>query len=202
MAIERPKIDGVVLMDGFRYSDQRGEVEVPFAAPAFKHETGHDPFMIQQTIVTRSRRGAVRGVHYTATPPGTAKLVHCVQGQVLDVAVDLRVDSPTFGEWTAIELSEEDTVTVCLPVGIGHLWIARTEGATLHYLLSAPYSADRERAIHPADPELNLPLPPVEERLVSERDGSAPTLRDARAACLLPDLAACAAALRAMEPSR
>ncbi len=197
--VPRPTIDGVLRLEGARYSDRRGEVEVPFADPAFREAAGRGMFAVQQTILTRSRLGAVRGVHYTATPPGTGKLVHCVAGQVLDIAVDLRTDSPTFGQWDAFEVSGDDTAALYIPVGVGHLWIALSDGATLHYLLSAPYRAELERAVHPADPDLGLPLPPEAERLLSERDANAPTLREAAAAGLLPDRAASARAERATE---
>ncbi|MEV6210117.1 dTDP-4-dehydrorhamnose 3,5-epimerase family protein [Kitasatospora sp. NPDC051914] len=145
-----------------------------------------------------SRRGVVRGVHYVATPPGQARYVTCVAGEVLDVVVDVRVGSPTFGQWDSVRLGPGHRRAVQLSPGLGHGFTALTEGATVLYLCSAPYRPELERTIHPLDPELALPWPDIPGRLLSERDRRAPTLAEARRSGLLP---VAPAALRARSRS-
>ncbi|RPK56945.1 dTDP-4-dehydrorhamnose 3,5-epimerase [Streptomyces sp. ADI96-02] len=173
------------------FPDERGRFLSPFQQPAFAEARGHPLFPVEQISYSVSRRGVVRGVHYTATPAGCAKYVFCSRGQVLDAVVDLRVGSPTFGSWDTVVLDEEECRALYLPVGVGHLFVALQDHATMHYTLSRSYEPSRERAVSPLDRDLALPLDDREAMVLSERDRAAPTLAEARERGLLPDYAVC-----------
>ena len=132
----------------------------------------------------------VRGIHFADVPPGQAKYVTCVSGAVLDVVVDIRVGSPTFGDWEAVRLDDTDRRAVYLAEGLGHGFCALTGGATVAYLCSATYRPGHEHGIHPLDPELGITWPAGAPAL-SAKDADAPTLAQARAAGLLPRYDAC-----------
>lgn len=138
-----------------------------------------------------SRRGVIRGIHFTDVPPGQAKYVMGVAGEVLDVIVDVRVGSPTFGEWDAVRLGGEKWTAVYMPEGVGHAFMALSEQATVIYLCSAAYEAGRERAVDPLDPELGLPWPADIDPILSARDRAAPSLRAALAQGMLPRFEHC-----------
>ncbi|MFI1286593.1 dTDP-4-dehydrorhamnose 3,5-epimerase family protein [Streptomyces sp. NPDC020858] len=133
---------------------------------------------------TVSRRGSVRGIPYAV--PGQAKSVACVYGSVLDVVVDIRVDSPTYGRWSAVRLDGGNQATVRLSEDLGRAFMALSEGAVVVYLASREYDPAGARAVCPLDPDLGIdgPLPP----LLSEQDRNAPTLAEARENGLLPHL--------------
>jgi len=138
-----------------------------------------------------SRRGVLRGVHFADVPPGQAKYVTCVAGAILDVVVDIRVGSPTFGRWEAVRLDDENRRALYVAEGLGHAFLALSESATVVYLCSQPYAPAREHGIHPLDPELGIDWPLDGEPVLSAKDAAAPTLAEARAAGLLPGYDAC-----------
>lgn len=151
---------------------------------------GH-PLKLAQANSSTSRRGVLRGIHFADLPPSQAKYVYCPAGEVLDVVVDLRVGSPTFGRHDAVQLGETDRRAVYVSEGLGHGFIALTEQATVTYLVSAPYAPGREHGVNPLDPELALPWPADLAPVLSDKDAAAPLLREAREAGLLPDYAEC-----------
>jgi 5-epimerase len=169
------------------FRDDRGCFVTTFGEPDFVAATGRPLFPVAQASTSTSRRDVVRGIHYTRTPPGVAKYVHCTHGRALDIIVDLRVGSPTYTRWDAVELDAERYHAVYFPVGVGHLFIARTDDTMMSYLLSAFYNPDNELALSPLDPDLDLPIPPDTTPILSTRDTEAPTLAEAATAGLLPD---------------
>ncbi|MFB9368369.1 dTDP-4-dehydrorhamnose 3,5-epimerase [Kitasatospora albolonga] len=168
------------------FPDDRGLFVDSFRLAAFEEAVGH-PFPVVQTSQSRSRRGVVRGVHYTATPPGMAKFVHCTGGRALDFVVDLRVGSPTFGSWDSVVLGGEELRSVYVPVGVGHAFVALEDATTMVYLMSGGYVPANELAVSPLDPDLALPYDQGVAPLLSERDRAAPTLAQAVRLGLLPD---------------
>ncbi|GFH36417.1 dTDP-4-dehydrorhamnose 3,5-epimerase family protein [Streptomyces pacificus] len=174
------------------FEDRRGRFHEWFRTDRFRAATGH-PLPLEQANCSRSVRGTLRGVHYAAVPPGQAKYVTCVSGAVLDVVVDLRTGSPTFGSWESVRLDDRDHRAVYLSEGLGHAFMALEEGATVVYLCSAPYSPEREFGIHPLDPDLAVDWPGGLTPRLSDRDAAAPTLAEARRLGLLPSFEACAA---------
>ncbi|GGS16378.1 MULTISPECIES: dTDP-4-dehydrorhamnose 3,5-epimerase family protein [Actinokineospora] len=159
------------------HRDDRGLFVSPFEEREFR-----PLFPVAQVSTSVSRDGVARGVHYARTRPGCAKYVHCARGRVLDFVVDLRVGSPTFGQWDSVELA--DFRAVYLPAGLGHAFVALEPDSTVCYLLSRGYEPADELAVSLLDPELNLPIPAG--AVLSRRDRDAPTLAEALADGLLP----------------
>ncbi|MGB3443793.1 MAG: dTDP-4-dehydrorhamnose 3,5-epimerase family protein [Actinophytocola sp.] len=173
------------------FPDDRGVFLSPYLDSVFVEAVGHPLFPVEQISYSVSRRGVIRGVHYSATPPGSAKLVHCPHGRVLDMVVDVRVGSPTFGRHDTVVLDDRDRRAVYFPIGVGHLFVALDEDSIVSYTLSREYVPTGELALSPFDPVLGLPIPDGIELVQSERDRTAPTLDEARAAGLLPEFRTC-----------
>lgn len=192
-------IDGAWEFTPRTFGDDRGVFLEWFKAEVFADAVGH-PLTIAQANQSVSARGVVRGLHYATVPPGQAKYVYCPQGAVLDVVVDIRVGSPTFGEWDAVRLDDVDRRAVYVSEGLGHAFMSLIDGSAVTYLCSTPYAPGREFGTDPFDAELGLPWPADITPILSEKDAGAPTLRDAESQGLLPEYAACLeryAALRA-----
>ena len=164
--------------------DDRGVFLESFKASVFEEAVGHI-FDLQQMNISVSRIGTVRGVHFAEVPPGQAKYVQCFSGRILDIVVDIRVGSPTFGQYDAIELDDQSRTGLYIAEGLGHAFCALTESVTVGYLCSEPYAPTREHGIHPLDPELALPWP-AKSGLLSPKDAAAPTLAQALETGLLP----------------
>lgn len=173
------------------FADDRGLFTSQFQDAEFAAATGRRLFPVAQASHSRSRRGVVRGVHYTATPPGMATYVYCARGRALDIVVDVRVGSPTFGQWDAVLLDEDHPRGVYLPVGVGHAFAALSDDTVMSYMLSGSYVAANELALSVFDPQLALALPEDIDPVLSERDRVAPTLAQALANGVLPDYVEC-----------
>ncbi|MFC7330955.1 dTDP-4-dehydrorhamnose 3,5-epimerase family protein [Marinactinospora rubrisoli] len=172
------------------HRDDRGLFVSPFQEHAFTDRMGHRLFPVAQTNHSRSRRGVIRGVHFTVTPPGIAKYVYCARGEALDIVVDIRVGSPTYGRWDAVLLDQRDFRAMYFPVGVGHAFIALSDDTVMSYMLSGEYVRENELALSVFDPELGLPIPDGIEPVLSERDRAAPTLAQAHADGVLPTYSA------------
>lgn len=194
MQVRRLDITGAFEFAPKSFPDHRGLFVAPFQGPAFAEATGH-PLTVAQTNHSVSARGVIRGVHFSDTPPGQAKYVYCPQGALLDVIVDVRVGSPTFGRWEAIRLDSSEYRAVYLAEGLGHAFIAKTDNTVMSYLCSTGYNPSAEHGINPLDPDLALPWADEldGEPVLSEKDRTAPNLADATEQGLLPDYHACLA---------
>lgn len=184
-------VEGALEFTAPAFADDRGLFVSPFQEAAFMAAHGGPLFPVAQTNHSVSRRGVVRGIHYTMPPPGTAKYVYCAAGEALDIVIDLRVGSPTFGRWDAVMMNQREFRAVYFPHGVGHAFIALTDHTVMSYMLSARYVPSAERAVSALDPELGLPIPEDIEPVVSERDRAAVTLAEARQRELLPDYERC-----------
>ncbi len=160
-----------------------------FKAVEVEKAIGH-PFTLKQMNISSSRAGTVRGIHFADVPPSQAKYVQCFAGRILDVVVDIRVGSPTFGRWDAIELNDADRTGLYISEGLGHAFCALSDEVTVGYLCSEPYAPTRERGVHPLDPELKMPWPDS-DLVLSPKDAAAPTLAEAQEQGLLPKYADC-----------
>lgn len=172
------------------HRDERGLFVSPLQERPFLDAVGHH-FAVAQTNHIESGRGVLRGLHFTTTPPGQEKFVYCVRGRALDVIVDIRVGSPTFGTWDAVELDSESFRAMYFPKGTGHAFLALEDDTVMSYLVTTGYRAELEQAIHPHDPDLGLPWPEDIETILSTRDTEAVGLHEARRRGLLPDYADC-----------
>lgn len=167
------------------HTDDRGSFHEWFTDAEFTGLTGH-PLDLRQANCSVSQAGVLRGVHFAQLPPGQAKYVTCTRGAVLDVVVDIRVGSPTFGQWDSVLLDDRAHRSIYLSEGLGHAFLALEDRSTVTYLCSAPYNPDREHTVSPVDPALAIEWPYDGQLLLSDRDRDAPTLDEARAAGLLP----------------
>jgi dTDP-4-dehydrorhamnose 3,5-epimerase len=183
-------IDGAWVFEPKVFPDDRGSFHEWFRGDAFREATGQD-LNLSQANHSISRAGTLRGVHFADVPPSQAKYVKCVRGAVLDVVVDIRVGSPTFGRWEPVRLDDEDHRAVYVSEGLGHAFMALTDDATVVYLCSEGYAPGREHGVNPLDPELGIEWPAGVTPLLSEKDAAAPTLNEARERGLLPDYEEC-----------
>jgi dTDP-4-dehydrorhamnose 3,5-epimerase len=184
MKIRPLTIEGAFEVTPVQHRDPRGTFLEWYRFDALAAAVGH-PLDLAQANLSTSARDVVRGIHFADVPPGQAKYVTCVAGAVLDVVVDIRVGSPTFGAWEAVPLDDEDRRAVYLAEGLGHAFCTLTEQATVAYLCSSTYRPGHEHGIHPLDRELGVAWP-ASEPVLSTKDAAAPTLAEARAAGLLP----------------
>jgi dTDP-4-dehydrorhamnose 3,5-epimerase len=183
------------------YPDNRGYFHELFRGTDFLDDLGYR-FEVAQANCSVSHRGVIRGVHFTEVPPGQAKYVVCGSGAVLDVVVDLRTGSPTYGRWEGVQLDDETRRAVFISEGLGHAFMALSPEATVMYLCSTPYAPGIEHGVHPLDPEIGIAWPQDVQAILSEKDAAAPALDEARRAGLLPDYADCVAfAARLREPA-
>lgn len=180
------------------FPDERGVFVSPYQEQAFVKAVGH-PLRLAQTNHSRSKRGSVRGLHFADVPPGQAKYVYCPSGALLDVVVDLRVGSPTFGTWDTVRLDPVDFRAVYVPEGLGHAFVALEDDTVISYLCSTSYNPAAEHGISPADPALGLPWPTDIETLLSQKDTAAPTLAEAESAGMLPTYQDCLARYRELR---
>ncbi len=185
-------IDGAWLFTPQIHGDRRGSFLEWFRDAEFSADVGHR-LDLAQANCSVSRRGVVRGIHFSHVPPGQAKYVTCASGAIIDVAVDLRVGSPGFGRWQAVRLDDESRSALYLGEGLGHAFVALSDQATVLYLCSTPYAPSREHGVHPLDPEIGIVWPDELDPVLSDKDAAAPSLAEAQSAGLLPDYAACTA---------
>lgn len=173
-----------------QFPDDRGVFLESFRGDLLAETIGHRPD-IMQTNVSVSSRGTVRGIHFADVPPSQAKYITALSGSLIDFVVDIRVGSPTFGQWDSVLLDTADRRAVYLPEGLGHAFVALEDDTTAMYLCSAAYNPQREHGIHPLDPEVGLQFPEGIEPLLSPKDASAASLSDLAAAGSLPTYTAC-----------
>ena len=140
------------------HRDDRGYFLEWFRAGELSGSLGYWP-QTAQANCSVSRRGVIRGVHFASVPPGQAKYVTCVSGAVLDVIVDIRVGSPSYGRWEAVRLDDTGRRAVFLSAGLGHAFMALSDEATVIYLCSTPYTPGREHGVHPLDPDIGIEWP-------------------------------------------
>jgi dTDP-4-dehydrorhamnose 3,5-epimerase len=168
------KLDGVVLIEPQVHGDDRGFLVETFRRDAWS-ELGIEVEFVQHNQ-SRSVKDTLRGLHFQ-TEPGQAKLVRCPRGAIFDVAVDLRRDSPTYGQWEGHVLDDEQHRQLFVPAGFGHGFAVLSDLADVTYLLSSAYDPATEAGIAWDDPDVGVEWP-VAEPLLSERDKNAPRLAE------------------------
>ena len=173
------RIAGVGLIQPKVFGDERGFFVETYRRNEFA-ELGIAEEMVQDNH-SRSKRGIVRGMHFQIGD-GAAKLVRCGRGAIVDVVVDLRRGSPTYGEWEAFELDEENGRMVYCPIGFAHGFCVVSDIADVFYKQSGYYADATERGISFRDPEVGIEWPvPADQLIPSRRDLEAPTLREVEA---------------------
>ncbi|AOS65408.1 dTDP-4-dehydrorhamnose 3,5-epimerase [Actinoalloteichus hymeniacidonis] len=192
MRVQELSIDGAFEFIPTKFPDQRGSFTAPYQEDVFAEAVGY-PLRLAQANNSVSRRGVIRGLHFADVPPGQSKYVYCAQGSALDVVVDLRVGSPTFGKFDTVRLDTESPRAVFIPEGLGHAFLALEDDTVVSYLCSTGYRPGHEHGVNPLDPELGLPWPADVPPVLSEKDEQAPSLSEAKSTGLLPDYQECLA---------
>jgi dTDP-4-dehydrorhamnose 3,5-epimerase len=196
MKIEPLPIDGAWLCTPKVHGDHRGRFLEWLRADLLAAAVGR-LFPVVQANHSVSSRGVVRGIHFSDVPPGQAKLVYCSAGAVLDVVVDVRVGSPTFGAVESVVLDAAEPRAVFIAEGLGHAFCAMTDDASVAYLVSSVYDPAAERTVSPLDPALPIAWPSeVSPDGLSPKDAQAPSLEAAAAAGVLPSYERCVARYR------
>lgn len=150
------------------------------------------PFRVAQINFSTSRRGILRGVHATITPPGQAKIVTCVRGAILDAVIDLRIGSPTFGAFELTQLDSGSGNAVCVAEGLGHAFMAMSDDACVGYLCSTEFVPGTQVDVNPLDPDLGLPWHrTIDSPQMSTKDRNAMSLAAAIEAGVLPTYEQC-----------
>ncbi|HET7485887.1 MAG TPA: dTDP-4-dehydrorhamnose 3,5-epimerase [Solirubrobacterales bacterium] len=168
------RLDGAVLLEPVVHSDERGFFIETYRRDLWA-EHGVEAEFVQHNH-SRSAKGTLRGLHFQ-TEPGQAKLVRCARGEIFDVVVDLRRDSPTYGHWEGHVLDDKDHRQFFVPIGLAHGFAVLSETADVTYLCSSTYDPATESGIAWDDPEVGIEWP-LSDPLVSERDRGAPTLAE------------------------
>jgi dTDP-4-dehydrorhamnose 3,5-epimerase len=170
------RLDGPVLLAPAVHGDARGFFMETWRADAWAQHGVPDAFV--QDNHSRSSYGVVRGLHFQLSPPA-GKLVRCGRGRILDVLVDIRPGSATFGQWEGYELSDENARVLWAPPGFAHGFCVLSDIADVLYKQTAYWSAEADRAVALDDPAIGIEWPvPAGERIISERDRRAPRLAD------------------------
>lgn len=174
------KISGVKIIEPDYFGDHRGFFMETYSKEKYK-ELGINNDFVQDNISFSAKKGTLRGIHFQNNPMSQAKLVSCIKGKIIDVAVDLRKNSPTYKEWVATELSEENKRQLFIPRGFGHGFLTLTNDVLFSYKVDNYYSKENDRGIKYNDNEINVDwgnllngLDPV----LSEKDKNNPSLKD------------------------
>jgi dTDP-4-dehydrorhamnose 3,5-epimerase len=175
MRVLETGLQGLVLLEPDIHGDARGFFLESYRASVWTEHGVADEFV--QDNHSRSRQGVLRGMHFSIGD-GQAKLVRCARGTILDVVVDLRRESPTYGEWEGVELDDEQACQLYVPVGFAHGFCVLSDVADVAYKCSTYYDAAVERGFRYDDPDVAIAWPQDIELLVSERDTTAPLLRE------------------------
>jgi len=179
-------IKGAWVAEADLHNDARGNFSEWFKKSEVVSITGFE-FEAAQANISTSHKGTLRGIHYSLAVNGQAKWVTCVSGSVLDVIVDIREGSPTFGKFESIRLESKSGKSVLIGPGLGHAFIAQEDSSSVVYLLSSPYSPTDEYGINPHDKEIGINWDmEITSVILSDKDRSAPSLEFQRANGKLP----------------
>jgi dTDP-4-dehydrorhamnose 3,5-epimerase len=168
------RLDGLILLTPAKHGDERGFFMETFRADAYAAQGVPTEFV--QDNHSRSRRGTVRGMHFQLSP-GQGKLVRVARGRVLDVVVDIRRDSPTFGQWDAVELDDERGHQLWIPIGFAHGFCVLSDVADFVYKCTSYFDPGTEAGFSFADPDVGIEWPEG-ELIYSQRDRDAPRLAE------------------------
>jgi dTDP-4-dehydrorhamnose 3,5-epimerase len=180
MNVVETNLPGVMIFEPKVFGDERGFFMETWQAE--RYEEAGLPARFVQDNLSFSRRGVLRGLHFQ-NPDQQGKLVYVLQGEVYDVAVDIRIGSPTFGEWEAAVLSSENKRQFYVPEGFAHGFLVTSDVVLFVYKCTARYNAKAEASVLWNDPEIGIEWP-VETPLLSEKDRAAPTLGEISSECL------------------
>ncbi|WP_057911625.1 dTDP-4-dehydrorhamnose 3,5-epimerase [Peribacillus muralis] len=178
MNITKTKLNGVMVIEPIIFGDHRGWFTETYNEENFK-KAGIDIVFIQDNHSFSAIKGTLRGLHYQKDPKAQTKLVRCTKGSIFDVAIDIQKESPTYGEWFGVELSEENKKQLLVPKGFAHGFMTLTDDVEVQYKVDELYSPENDRGIIWNDPEIGIQWPMDIEPVLSAKDENAPLLKDA-----------------------
>lgn len=176
MNIIKMEIEEVVIIEPKVFGDRRGWFTETYSKEKFK-EQGIKVDFIQDNHSFSAQKGTLRGLHFQLEPKAQTKLVRCTKGKILDVAVDIRKDSPTYKKWIAVELTEENKKQLLIPKGFAHGFITLSDNVEVQYKVDEYYSPECDRSVRFDDPEIGVEWG-MENPVLSEKDINAPLLKD------------------------
>jgi dTDP-4-dehydrorhamnose 3,5-epimerase len=176
MEIIKTVLPGVFEIIPKVFSDNRGWFYESFNLKALK-EHGINFSCVQENHSYTAKKGTVRGLHFQQNPYAQTKIVRCTRGVIMDVAVDLRKNSPTYCKWLAVELSEENKKLLCIPKGFAHGFVSKTDDVEVQYLVDRHYVPSADRSVKFDDPDIGV-VWGTNEPILSGKDKNAPLLRD------------------------
>ncbi len=179
LKITELEIADVKVIEPTYFEDDRGYFCETYSARTMK-EYGFDMVFVQDQQSLSVKKGTIRGIHFQLAPKSQTKLVRCTRGRVMDYAVDLRKDSPTYKKWVAVELSEENRRQVLIPKGFGHAFVTLVDNCEIQYKVDAFYAPECDRGISYMDPEIGIDWG-VDDPILSDKDRRAPLLKDSDA---------------------
>ncbi|MBM9433858.1 dTDP-4-dehydrorhamnose 3,5-epimerase family protein [Flaviflexus equikiangi] len=194
MDITPLSISGAWHVESRQFADNRGTFLEAFHQPTFKEATGRS-LSVAQVNTSVSAAGTIRGIHFADVPPSQAKYVFCTKGAILDVVIDIRTGSPTFGQYDTVLLDDVERNAIFISEGLGHAFISLEDGSVATYLCSTPYSPTREHGINPLCKTIGIEWPTTDRGgnpitpILSDKDRDAPGLLAAQEQGLLPTLA-------------
>ncbi|MBM7322286.1 dTDP-4-dehydrorhamnose 3,5-epimerase [Agrobacterium sp. S2] len=177
MQVEAFSILGLKKIKPTRHGDERGYFSEVFKLEWFRANIANVEF-VQDNESMSVQAGTVRGLHFQAEPFAQGKLVRCVRGCLLDVAVDIRTGSPTFGQWAAVELSPENGEQLWIPAGFAHGFMTLLPDTVISYKVTAPYSGAHDRGVKWDDPAIGVEWPEMENCVLSDKDVRQPLLSE------------------------
>ena len=175
MSFQEMKIQGAFVHTPIRHEDNRGHFEEQFKLSLLEEELGRS-FQVRQVNQSVSQKGVIRGIHWTDSEEGQAKYVSCTSGAIWDVVVDLRKDSPTYGQWEAEIISAANGKSVFIPEGLGHVLMALEANTVVNYLCTTEFNPQADKTINPLDQTLAIGFDKVakahgiERYLLSDKD--------------------------------
>ncbi len=179
MPLQEMKIKGAWIHSPIRHNDERGYFEEQFKLSEIAAELGLS-FTVRQVNQSVSNRGVIRGIHFTDSPDGQAKYISCPKGRIWDVVVDLRVGSPTYGQWDAAELSPINGKSILISPGLGHAFLSLDDDSVSTYLCSTEYDPKSDKGFNPLSSSFAINFQEIAEQngisqlVISERDMGAP----------------------------
>ncbi len=177
MQVETLAIPDVKRLKPKRFGDERGYFSELFKADWFRENVADVTFVQDNESLSR-QVGTVRGLHFQLNPFAQGKLVRCTQGALLDVAVDIRTGSPTFGHWVSLELSADNGEQLWIPAGFAHGFMTLVPDTVINYKVTARYSAEHDRGLKWDDPAVGILWPEVDRYLLSDKDAKQPLLSE------------------------
>lgn len=177
MQLEALSIPGLKKLTPMRFGDSRGYFSEVFKREWFCKNVANVEF-VQDNESLSAQAGTVRGLHFQLEPFAQGKLVRCISGKLIDVAVDIRVGSPTFGKWAAVELSADNGEQLWVPAGFAHGFLTLVDNTMISYKVTAPYSASHDRGLKWDDPEIGINWPFMNTYIISDKDSKQPTLAE------------------------